>query len=179
MREEPARLRPIEEADLDTLRRLFTEPAMSEPFQWHGFRDPHAFRRRWEADGWLGEEHSMLAVGLPDGGFAGIVSWRPVRTVPEGACVEMGILLLPEHRGRGIGTAAQRQLVDYLFATTLVHRVQAGTDVENLAEQRALERAGFRREGVMRCCAFIGGRWRDGVLYARLRDDPPPAPRGG
>ena len=43
--------------------------------------------------------------------------------------------------------------------------------MENLAEQRALERIGFRHEGVMRGLAFIGGQWRDGVLYARLRGD--------
>jgi RimJ/RimL family protein N-acetyltransferase len=60
----------------------------------------------------------------------------------------------------------------YLFATTLANRLQAITDVGNLAEQRVLERIGFRREGVMRGLAFIGGRWRDGVLYARLREDP-------
>jgi hypothetical protein len=41
--------------------------------------------------------------------------------------------------------------------------------VENPAEQRVLEQVGFRREGVMRGLAFIGGRWRDGVPYARLR----------
>jgi hypothetical protein len=46
------------------------------------------------------------------------------------------------------------------------------TDVANIAEQRALERIGFRREGVMRGLAFDGGRWHDGVLYARLRGDP-------
>jgi RimJ/RimL family protein N-acetyltransferase len=80
--------------------------------------------------------------------------------------------LFPEHRSRGLGTAAQRLLTEYLFATTLANRLQAITDTENLAEQRALGRSGFQREGVMRGLAFIGGRWRDGVLYARLRDDP-------
>jgi RimJ/RimL family protein N-acetyltransferase len=59
--------------------------------------------------------------------------------------------------------------VEYLFATTLANRLQAITDVENPAEQRVLEQIGFRREGVMRGLAFIGGRWRDGVPYARLR----------
>jgi len=90
---------------------------------------------------------------------------------PEGGCLEIGALLFPEPRGRGVGTAAQRLLVDYLFATTLVNRVQAVTDLENLAEQRVLEQIGFRREGVLRGLAFIGGRWRDGVLYAQLRSD--------
>jgi hypothetical protein len=40
MPEEPVRLRPIEQADLDVLRRLDTDPSASEPFEWTGFRDP-------------------------------------------------------------------------------------------------------------------------------------------
>jgi [ribosomal protein S5]-alanine N-acetyltransferase len=51
MPEEPVRLRPIEQADLDVLRRLDTDPSASEPFEWTGFRDPQARRRRWEEDG--------------------------------------------------------------------------------------------------------------------------------
>jgi ribosomal-protein-alanine N-acetyltransferase len=172
MPEAPVRLRPIEEADLDTLRRFDTDPSSRGPYLPSAFRSPHARRRRWEQDGWLGGDVSQLAVVLPDGTLAGTVSWRTVRTAgPEGGCLEIGALLFPEHRGKGLGTAAQRLLAEYLFATTLANRLQAITDVENLAEQRALERAGFRREGIMRGLAFDRGRWHDGVLYARLRDD--------
>lgn len=78
--------------------------------------------------------------------------------------------LLPEHRGRGLGTAAQLLLVDYLLRFTTVHRLEAFTEAENLAEQRALERIGFAREGVMREVFFRDGAWRDTVVYARLRD---------
>jgi RimJ/RimL family protein N-acetyltransferase len=42
-------------------------------------------------------------------------------------------VIVPEFRGQGYGTAAQRLLTGYLFATTTAHRVEAGTDVENLA----------------------------------------------
>ena len=43
--------------------------------------------------------------------------------------------------------------------------------MENLAEQRALERAGFTREGVLRHSQFRAGRWRDNVIYSVLRDE--------
>jgi len=43
----------------------------------------------------------------------------------------------------------------------------------NIAEQRALEKAGFTREGVMRGIGWRGGSWRDGVMYSLLRTDPP------
>jgi RimJ/RimL family protein N-acetyltransferase len=173
MPEDPVRLRPIEEADLDILRRFDTDPSCRGPYLSSGFRSPQIRRRRWEEDGWLGEDSAQLALALPDGTLAGIVSWRTIQTGgPDGGCLDIGALLFPEHRGKGLGTAAQRLLVEYLFATTLANRVQAITDVDNLAEQKALEGAGLRREGVMRGLALIGGRWRDGVLYARLRDDP-------
>jgi ribosomal-protein-alanine N-acetyltransferase len=177
MPDEPVRLRPIEEADLDTLRRFDTDPSSRGPYLSSGFRSPRIRRRRWEEDGWLGADSGQLAVAQPGGTLAGIVAWRSIQTggpeigCLEIGCLEIGILLFPERRGQGLGTAAQRLLAQYLFATTLANRLQAITDVENIAEQKALERAGFRREGVMRGLAFDGGRWHDGVLYARLRDD--------
>ncbi len=63
---------------------------------------------------------------------------------------------------------------DYLFSTTLANRLEATTEVDNVVEQRALEHAGFVREGVLRGRGFVRGEWRDGVMYARLRDDPAP-----
>jgi [ribosomal protein S5]-alanine N-acetyltransferase len=131
--------------------RFDTDPSSRGPYLSSGFRSPRARRRRWEEDGWLGADSSQLAVALPDGTLAGIVGRRSIPTAgPEVGCLEIGALLLPEHRGQGRGTAAQRLLVEYLFATTLANRLQAITNVENIAEQRALESIGFRREGIMR-----------------------------
>lgn len=149
---------------------MYTDPTVPGEFQWFGFRVVKAreVERRWAEDGLIGGDWSTLAVGLQNGSCVGDVSWR---VVGETRNVEIGIWLFPEYRGRGIGTGAQRQLVDYLFATTPVHRLQAGTEIDNVAEQRALERVGFRREGVSRGL-FRDGRWRDGVMYGLLRDDP-------
>ena len=69
------------------------------------------------------------------------------------------------------GTEAQAQLVAYLFATTEVNRVEAGTDLDNLPEQRSLEKAGLRREGVMRGSQFRAGAYRDLVVYGIIRAD--------
>ena len=52
-------------------------------------------------------------------------------------------------------------------------------DADGQAAQRALERAGFRSEGVVRACEFRDGAWRDGHLFSRLRTDPRPDPGVG
>jgi [ribosomal protein S5]-alanine N-acetyltransferase len=167
-------LRAIGAGDLDFLDRLCSDPEALGPFEWPGFGDVRARRRRWEQDGYAGPDSTVLAVVLADGTAAGIASWSTRnRSQPDrGVCYEIGLALLPEHRGHGLGTAAQRLLVDYLFRFTIVHRLEAITDSENIAEQKALERIGFEREGVMREVAFRDGAWRDAVIYALLRDGP-------
>lgn len=170
------RLRPVREQDLEVLERIDTDPALSEPFEWRGFADARARRQRWEQDGYLGPNDSLLVIALPDDTFIGLVTWRSSWAFGPQGCVNIGILLLPEQRGQGHGTTAHNLLVDYLFATTTVHRIQATTEVENNAEQRVLEKAGFTREGVLRGGSFVRGQWRDYVLYGRLRADPSPVP---
>jgi RimJ/RimL family protein N-acetyltransferase len=120
------------------------------------------------------ERNGMLLIELvADGRPIGTVGWHREMYGPnaESAAFNFGIELIPEERGHGYGTEAQAQLVGYLFATTDVHRVEASTDVENIAEQRSLEKAGLRREGVVRGAQFRAGGYHDLVTYALLRED--------
>ena len=164
------RLRPVEEAHLAFVVPLWWDPDVTGEYQWFGFRSDKAreLERRWHEDGLIGDESSHLSVVLEDGTCAGLVDWHRIGRFGN---YEIGIGLLPEHRGHGIGTEAQRQLVEYLFSTTTAHRLQAGTEVDNVAEQRALERVGFKREGVNRQLYFRAGRWRDSVMYGLLREE--------
>ncbi len=68
---------------------------------------------------------------------------------PGSRCLNIGIAISAAHRGRGIGSVAQRLLAESLHAEG-VHRIEASTDVENIGEQRALAKAGFMLEGVIR-----------------------------
>jgi RimJ/RimL family protein N-acetyltransferase len=107
------------------------------------------------------------------GAVAGDVSWHWVHWGPNKAssCPMIGIWLRPAARGRGIGRAAQRELAELFFMHTAVNRVEAHTDADNVAEQRALEGAGFTREGLVRGAQWRAGAYRDGYLYAILRGD--------
>jgi RimJ/RimL family protein N-acetyltransferase len=120
------------------------------------------------------ERNGVLVVELvADGRPIGTVGWHRETYGPnlESAAFNFGIELVPEARGRGYGTEAQALLVEYLFANTDVHRVEASTDVDNIAEQRSLEKAGLRREGIARGAQFRAGTYHDLVTFAQLRDD--------
>jgi RimJ/RimL family protein N-acetyltransferase len=102
----------------------------------------------------------------------GSVSWRGVRygPNPESVAWNIGINLIPEARGHGFGTEAQDLLAVHLFAKTTVNRIEASTDVENVSEQRSLEKSGFVKEGVLRGAQYRPGGWHDLAVYARVRD---------
>jgi RimJ/RimL family protein N-acetyltransferase len=164
------------EDDLAMFRRFATEPGLIG-LDWAGFRDAQAPARRYATDGYLGPDDGRLMVEVhPDAEAAGFVSWQAGSYGGAGKHWAVGIALLPQWRGRGIGWRAQAMLCDYLFEHTPVQRIEAGTHPENIAEQKALEKAGFQREGVIRAAEFRAGRWRDGYLYSRLRSDPAPNP---
>jgi RimJ/RimL family protein N-acetyltransferase len=107
----------------------------------------HTRQRRWEQDGYLGTDDLVFIVALPDGTFAGFVGGTAIRrSTPIAPTVgyRIGIALLPEYRNRGLGSAAHCLMADHLFWTTMANRIEAGTDLENIVEQRALEMQGSK-----------------------------------
>jgi len=112
-------------------------------------------------------------VETADGTAVGSVSWIQIPYGPNARSLawSIGITILPEFRGRHFGASAQRLFSDDLLGRSRANRVQADTDVANVAEQRSLERAGFRREGIARGAQWRRGEWHDRVVYSRLRGD--------
>lgn len=94
-----------------------------------------------------------------------------VNTFPVGELLEIGFTLIADQRGKGYGTEAVTILVDYLFLSRDIVRVQAATDIRNIASQRVLEKVGFKKEGVVRKSMFIRVEWRDLLLYSVLREE--------
>jgi RimJ/RimL family protein N-acetyltransferase len=165
-------LRPVAEADLTILERLTQDPDAAGEFAWLGWHKLAQYRRSWADNRLISDDNGILLV-VRGADRLGIVSWRKVPSTPGYYYWNVGIVLLPEVRGKGHGTQAQRLLARYLFAHTTVQRIEAATEVGNVAEQRALEKAGFTREGVLRSVGWRDGAHRDGVWYSMLRTDQP------
>ena len=163
-------LRPLAEADLVILERLTQDPAATGEFAWLGWYHLAKYRQSWADNRLISDDDGILMVVRGEDRL-GIVSWRKVPSTPAYYYWNIGIVLLPEARGKGFGTQAQRLLARYLFAHTTVQRIEAATEVGNVAEQRALEKAGFTREGVLRRAGWRDGAYRDGVWYSMLRTD--------
>ncbi len=92
-------------------------------------------------------------------------------TAPERQEAEIGYVLRRDVWGQGYATEAARALVALGFAHLGMHRIQAYCRVENAASARVLEKAGMRREGLLREHVMMHGRWDDSYLYAVVEGD--------
>ena len=72
---------------------------------------------------------------------------------------EVGMMLLPEWQGRGLGKHAIRAITEYGFSTLGVARVESSQRAGNVGWERLMERSGFMRvQGAIISQDWIG--WR-------------------
>lgn len=156
-------IRPVEERDLAFLQLAQTQ-GMRGSFQEAQMESMARLRSQWEKDGMLDEQFQMLMVEL-EGQPVGFVTAFFVR---EGM-VRVGIQLDENCRGQRVGSRAFALLRDYLLENFPLVRLEADTDVDNIAAQKMLERCGFRAEGVLRKYRFHHGSYHDSYLYSYIR----------
>jgi RimJ/RimL family protein N-acetyltransferase len=113
-------------------------------------------------------EGKMFIIQKKDGTKIGLTNHRLNK--PYG-WTEITYGIAPSERGKGYGTEAAQLVVDYLFLSKDLARIQALVDVRNKASQRVLEKASFQREGTIRKCLFNRGELRDYHLYSILREE--------
>ena len=105
------------------------------------------------------------------GGIAGRIK---LNNIVRGAfqSANVGYWVGATDNGRGLATAAVRDMVKLAFGQLGLHRVEAGTLLHNIRSQRVLERNGFVRFGVAPSYLKIAGKWQDHVLYQLLSPGP-------
>jgi RimJ/RimL family protein N-acetyltransferase len=114
----------------------------------------------------LSPEEKWFLIEKKDGSKVGNIGHRPV-----GNAQELGYAILPSERKKGYCSEAVLIMVDYLFLSKNLIRVQAHVDVRNEGSQKVLEKVGFKREGIVRKSSFFRGEWRDMILYSILREE--------
>lgn len=83
---------------------------------------------------------------------------------------EVGYYIAEEYWGRGIVTAALKELCDYVFEHTDILRLYAEPFTYNKGSCKVLEKAGFTREGILKSNAVKNGVVLDMALYAKVKD---------
>lgn len=178
----PVRLRPWREDDVDAVWAAFQDPAIR---LWNGggvASRTDALVLLGRRLDWSSGDHASWAVvggadagGVGGGGAAvlGSVSLHSIDRFQGGASV--GYWTVPSARGRGLAAVAVDRVCRWAFDGLPVDRIELCHAVENTASGRVAERAGFTREGRLRCSYRYGdGVKHDEFLWSRLVQDPAP-----
>jgi RimJ/RimL family protein N-acetyltransferase len=90
----------------------------------------------------------------------------------EARTAELGYVVAPAARGRGVATEALRQLTAWALDELDMLRLELLISVENGASKRVAERCGYLREGVLRSLHVKQGLREDTEIWSRLATDP-------
>lgn len=88
---------------------------------------------------------------------------------PDHRRAEVGYALARWLWGQGLAGEALSAVIRYSFDTLQLNRLEARVTAENRSSLQVLERAGFRREGLMPKQLWIKGAFHDVLHYGLLR----------
>ena len=117
-----------------------------------------------------GTREAFAIVG-DDGEFLGLAV--APRIDRDGLTMELGYMVTPSARGRGVATEALRQLTVWAFGEGML-RAELLIAAANEGSKKVAERCGYVREGVLRNTYLKPGRREDTEIWSRLPTDPAP-----
>ena len=84
---------------------------------------------------------------------------------------ELGYSFSREYWNHGYATQALRAVIDCLFSSLPLNRLEAQHDVRNPASGRVMQKCGLTQEGILRGRIMNKGEYIDTALYSVLRSD--------
>ncbi|RNL75460.1 N-acetyltransferase [Nocardioides marmorisolisilvae] len=152
--------------DLMQANREFLEP-------WEPVRPPEYFTEpavRAVTAGLVDARNAGLTMPFvidDDGSIAGRTTLNNIVRGPFQSA-SIGYWVDGARGGRGIASEACRLIVEYAFGEFGLHRVEAGTLVDNLRSQKVLANNGFEQFGMAPRYLQIAGQWQDHLLFQRI-----------
>jgi ribosomal-protein-serine acetyltransferase len=104
-----------------------------------------------------------------DGDLSGVVGTHRIDW--ENRSTGLGYWIDGAQEGRGIVTRSVAAVLDYLFISLNLHRVEIRAATDNQRSRAVPERLGFRLEGVLRQDHRVGDVWQDLAVYGLLRSE--------
>lgn len=156
---EPSLVTLVQDEDVRRYTRVPTEPTADFVATWLG---------RYE-EGWRDGTRAGFAIEAHGGEFLGLGLF--VRIEREARQGEIGYIVGPVARGRGVATRTLRLLTDWGFSQLGLERIELWIDVTNPGSERVAERVCYVREGVLRSYWFKEEIRRDFGVWSRLRTD--------
>lgn len=165
------RLEPLSEAHIPALAEIGIGQSFWD-FMLYGNINTVEDMQNWVRDilsrGEKGTDLPFVAIHLASGRVAGAT--RYLNIVPKDRGLEIGGTWYgTEFQRTAVNTECKYLLMQHAFETLKCIRVQLKTDLRNERSQKAIERIGAVKEGVLRNHMILpDGRYRHSVFYSIL-----------
>jgi RimJ/RimL family protein N-acetyltransferase len=114
-------------------------------------------------------EYAFAVFDRQSGGFVGGVGLNQFNSHHN--FVNLGYWIRTSRQNRGFASEATRLLAQAAFADLPLNRIEVLVAAENKPSQKAAEKSGAAREGVLRKRLVIGGQVHDAVMFSFVRED--------
>lgn len=166
-------IRPFLATDAEELHRRRNDPDVA---RWQSWTLPYASERAravveevMQMPGPVNDEWWMGSIVLAESDE--VIGDAVINLTWDSRSSEIGYTLSKAHWGRGYASEAAAALVEYLFESVGVTRVQGTLHPENSASAMVLERAGFVFEGHTRLSYWVGDDNSDDWIYGLTLED--------
>ena len=169
-------LRYAEPADAPALFALASDPEVTRWFSWGPYAsedEPRAYIERLEGERERGEKLDFV-IEHRERGVVGVTGLSELSRRDRRAMV--GTWLGREHWGGGANAESKVLILHLAFAVCGLERVGAYSNPDNARSTRALEKLGFRHEGVLRAWHRHGDTHHDVNVFGLLAADWPGTP---
>jgi RimJ/RimL family protein N-acetyltransferase len=166
-------------APADVVLRALQPRDSDALFRWINDRETVVFNApfvpvaRVDHDRWfdaIRQDPRVRIFGIAECGQGTLIgSCQLLNIAPQHRSAELQIRIgEPAFRGRGLGTQAVRQLLQFGFEDLRLHRIALTVRADNERAIRSYRKCGFEVEGRLRDAAFIEGRHVDLLCMAVL-----------
>jgi RimJ/RimL family protein N-acetyltransferase len=166
-RYEPADAQGLFEAASESVERIF--PWLEWCHPGYQIEEASEWIRRCAAL-WEEKREYNFAIVDREGRILGGCGLNQIRH--EHRLANLGYWVRASETGRGVATAAVRELQRFAFTQTNLIRLEIVVAVHNTASRRVAEKSGAIREGRLPARLLVHGKPHDAALYALLRPGP-------
>ncbi len=163
-------IRTFRESDLETFMRKNEQVGVSGEWWPKNLISDVSWKKRFAESGFWDYLNGKMAITTLEGRLIGNINF--FKSIPYTEGLEVGYRIYdPGDRGKGYMSEALKLFVDYIFASRPIERLQVCYMEENQASRMVSEKAGFKREGMLRKAVFHNGKYQDLGISSLLRCD--------
>jgi len=165
--------RPFRLEDAQFVNKLRQQDTLEELIG--GVKRPVPYERevKWIQDIILGDNQHIIYYAVTEKNDDNIIGYVSISEIDyrNGTCHFSGIKIDPDRSGKGLGTEAVLKSMKYVFEELRMERCMALCLENNSASVRMFEKAGFKKEGLMRRNIYKNGKHSNQWLLSIIRED--------